>query len=544
MSYLVYARKYRPEKFRAVSGQEHVTRTLSNAIRSERVAHAYLLTGPRGVGKTSIARIFAKALNCEKGLNPEPCLTCRNCKEITAGTSLAVREIDGASHNSVDNVRELIESFRSLSPPGYRYKVYIIDEVHMLSTSAFNALLKSLEEPPPQTVLIFATTEAHKIPDTVLSRCQRFDLRTLPAETIVKRLDEIAQAEKLSIAPGALQMVARLARGSLRDAQSLLDRVVAFSGDETISPELAGIALGTASIQALRDLARSILQRDVANSLEILRSVFSVGADPTNICNELAETFRELLLVKFGDASCCQELGLEPSLVEDLRNSTQAVHPFDLQDLATVARSGLDLALRSQYTELALEALVIRLASREPITKLSEILQERREAAKGEGSSASKQKGMRAPSAQKKVSSEDSTKTGGDADFSSFLEHLAHNTSRILAEQLKLASVEVFQVPLLRLRLPRHLALSFEKVGEKSRIEDALKEYTPGSDWTVEIVPGQDSGGAEPGSIVHSRSESERSAREKTTGNILSHPKMKSITKMFPGSEIEIGEQE
>ena len=179
MSYLVLARKYRPSVFASVSGQEHVTRTLANALKRDKVVHAYLFTGPRGVGKTSVSRILSKAINCQNPKDAEPCLECVTCKEIGAATSLAVREIDGASHNSVENVRDLMDSFKSLPPPGYKRKIYIIDEVHMLSISAFNALLKSLEEPPPHTVFILATTDVHKIPETVISRCQRHDFRAL-----------------------------------------------------------------------------------------------------------------------------------------------------------------------------------------------------------------------------------------------------------------------------------------------------------------------------------------------------------------------------
>ncbi|MCB0337324.1 MAG: DNA polymerase III subunit gamma/tau, partial [Bdellovibrionales bacterium] len=199
MSYLVIARKYRPGTFEAVLGQEHVTRTLANSIKRDRIAHAYVFAGPRGVGKTSSARVLAKALNCEHGPTDSPCGECAPCKDIAEGRCLAVREIDGASHNSVDNVRELIDSFRSLPPPGCRYKVYIIDEVHMLSTSAFNALLKSLEEPPPHTVFILATTELHKIPETVLSRCQRHDFRPMSIQAIEGNLRAVAEAEQISI---------------------------------------------------------------------------------------------------------------------------------------------------------------------------------------------------------------------------------------------------------------------------------------------------------------------------------------------------------
>ena len=213
MSYLVLARKYRPAGFNSVSGQEHVTRTLSNAIKLDKVVHAFLFTGPRGVGKTSVSRILSKALNCQNPHETEPCQECASCKEIGQGNSLAVREIDGASHNSVDNVRELVDSFKTLPPPGYKYKVYIIDEVHMLSISAFNALLKSLEEPPPNTVFILATTEVHKIPDTVISRCQRHDFRALAIGSIEARLKEICQFEGIEAEQEAITLVARLSDG-------------------------------------------------------------------------------------------------------------------------------------------------------------------------------------------------------------------------------------------------------------------------------------------------------------------------------------------
>ncbi len=229
MSYLVFARKWRPQFFSEVIGQKHVTKTLQNAISSERIGHAFLLTGSRGVGKTSVARILAKALNCKDGPATEPCNDCPACTGITNGSSVDVLEIDGASNTGVDDVRELRENARYL-PAQSRRKIYIIDEVHMLSNSAFNALLKTLEEPPTHVVFIFATTEPHKIPETILSRCQRFDFRRIPLQEILNQLKKVVQKEGVQISEQSLLVLCREAEGSMRDAQSLLDQVISFAG--------------------------------------------------------------------------------------------------------------------------------------------------------------------------------------------------------------------------------------------------------------------------------------------------------------------------
>lgn len=294
MSYLVLARKYRPPAFEGVAGQAQVTKALQNAIVRGRVGHAYLFAGPRGVGKTSIARIFSKCLNCETGPTVTPCLTCSNCRDIAQGTSLSVREIDGASHNSVDNVRDLIESFRTLPPPGSQYKVYIIDEVHMLSTSAFNALLKSLEEPPPNTIFILATTELHKIPETVLSRCQRHTLRALPINLVEEELAKIANAESIQCEPGALRLIARLSDGSMRDAQSLLDRVSAYV-DTTLTEEETGRVLGVVGKQGLFKLSAAIIERDSATALLNIHDSFLQGVEPGVLLRDFAHHWRDLL---------------------------------------------------------------------------------------------------------------------------------------------------------------------------------------------------------------------------------------------------------
>jgi len=239
----VLARKWRPQVFEDVIGQEHITQTLVNAIRTDRLAHAYIFGGPRGVGKTSVARIFAKAINCAEGEPGIPCNQCRSCREITEGNSVDVQEIDGASNRGIDEIRELRENAKYM-PSASRYRIYIIDEVHMLTLPAFNALLKTLEEPPPHVKFIFATTESHKVPITILSRCQRFDFKRIPLPKIVAILTKICKHEDVQIGSTGLSMVAREAEGSMRDAESLLDQVIAFAGQTVLDsqiPEILGI---------------------------------------------------------------------------------------------------------------------------------------------------------------------------------------------------------------------------------------------------------------------------------------------------------------
>lgn len=296
MSYLVLARKWRPQAFDDVTGQEHVVRTLANAIAQNRVAHAFLLCGPRGVGKTTTARLLARALNCATGPTATPCGSCEPCREIVAGSSVDVVEIDGASNNGVDNVRELRETARYL-PQRDRHKVFIIDEVHMLSVAAFNALLKTLEEPPPHVKFIFATTDPQKLPDTILSRCQRHNFRRIPASSMVARLREIADAEKVSISDRALSLIARQADGGMRDALSLLDQLLASSGD-TVEDAAVEEALGLVDRTVVHSLAGALLGRDGKSLVETLQAVYDRGVDPRRLCEELAWHVRDLIYVR------------------------------------------------------------------------------------------------------------------------------------------------------------------------------------------------------------------------------------------------------
>jgi DNA polymerase III subunit gamma/tau len=294
VSYRVFARKYRPQAFDEVVGQEHITRTLQNAITSGRVAQAYLFVGPRGIGKTSTARILAKALNCVEGPTATPCGKCDACLEIAEGRSLDVLEIDGASNNGVENIRELRDN-AAYSPARGPYKIYLIDEVHMLTPGAFNALLKTLEEPPEHVKFIFATTEAQKVPATITSRCQRFDLRRISAEAIRKHLLLIADREKILLEEAAAELIARGAEGSLRDAESMLDQCVAFCGDKVTSQDVMAV-FGFTSREAVTALVGRILDRDAAGGLKVVAEQSDSGKDLSRLLGDLIGQVRDLLI--------------------------------------------------------------------------------------------------------------------------------------------------------------------------------------------------------------------------------------------------------
>lgn len=341
MSYLVLARKWRPQTFADLIGQEHVSQTLANAIRSGRVHHAFLFTGARGVGKTSAARIFAKALNCETGMTAEPCNQCPSCLEIAEGNGTDVLEIDGASNTGVDDIRELRENIRYL-PSRSRFKIFIIDEVHMLSVNAFNALLKTLEEPPAHAKFIFATTEPHKIPVTILSRCQRFDFRKIGLARVVERLRQIVDAEGIEIGDAALAMIARRGEGSMRDSLSALDQVIAFCGDKVAEDEVRGL-LGFIDRRLLYETFAALISRDCPRLVDLVRKVDDLGYSCRQFCRDLAEYSRGLILCRLLE---------NPGDALDVTTEELA----DLEELA--ARSTLEDLQRMQGVLLKLEAEV------------------------------------------------------------------------------------------------------------------------------------------------------------------------------------------
>jgi len=371
MSYLVLARKLRPQNFDEVVGHKSLTQTLKNAIRMNRVPHALLFCGPRGVGKTTMARLLAKALNCDKGPSPDPCENCSACRQITQGTHLDVLEIDGASNTSVEDVRQLRESVQ-YRPSSARYKVYIIDEVHMLSKSAFNALLKTLEEPPEHVFFIFATTEPYKVPQTIQSRCQRFDFRRIQLQAAVSRLQKIAQSEGIKVSDKGLRLLARQADGSMRDAISLLDQAVSFAGKEIADESLTEL-LATVDRRHLFNLSEALLRANPRAALEILDQVYQHGYDLKQFHKELVDHMRDLLVVKLVDEpASLLELG-EDELAEMKKQAAMATEEAISLIFEILLKAEEKLA-RSEYPKVVMEFSLMKCASLKPMLKVEELI--------------------------------------------------------------------------------------------------------------------------------------------------------------------------
>jgi DNA polymerase III subunit gamma/tau len=382
MSYLVLARKWRPQRFEDLVGQDHVSKTLGNAIVSGRVAHAFLFTGVRGVGKTTSARILAKALNCvgptedpkhgpDYGPTISPCLRCAPCLEIAQGTDMDVREIDGASYNGVDEVRKLQDSL-PYRPARDRYKIFIVDEVHMLSQNAWNAFLKTLEEPPAHVKFIFATTEVHKVPVTILSRVQRFDFKLISTQTIAARLREVLQAEKIEADDAAISIVAREAAGSMRDAMSVLDQVIAWGENQLLGSEVARV-LGVASHSVLYDLTSALLGGDAARCLSIVADLANQGYDIAHVARDLLALLRNLVVAKVVKEPDSL-LDLPDAEAADIKRLAAGADGDDLTRLYHGFSQGFDEVLRSERPRASLEMLLVRMARRPPLLPLDDLL--------------------------------------------------------------------------------------------------------------------------------------------------------------------------
>ena len=550
-----------------------MTRTLANALKRDKVVHAYLFTGPRGVGKTSVSRILSKAINCQNPQDAEPCLECPTCLEIGAGTSLAVREIDGASHNSVENVRDLMDSFKSLPPPGYKRKIYIIDEVHMLSISAFNALLKSLEEPPPHTVFILATTDVHKIPETVISRCQRHDFRALSMTTIETRLREVCEAEKIDADAESLKLVARMADGSMRDAQTLLDRVQSFCQGAITATETSR-ALGTVDQRILFELAQAIVARDTATVLGRASEIFATGIDPSTLLREFVHFWREVFVAKLGGESALIGLGLGKDASVELLRLVSSLEATDVQDLWDVAREGADRALRSAHPRYGFEALVARMATRQPVAEIGAIIghlvsggEDRKGGSsasqRGVASSAPAQTAPRAATVAPRAPAAAPTQSSsvvpahsvpshsvpapaapaaggsiaGSAGFvwEDIVAFAAATTGRVLVENLKRLRPTRCEVGVFEAVGPEFTATSLMR--EKDKVSEIFNQYLDkqGAErpraWKIVIQKGHGAVEVSTAEKAHARAQGER--------ELQGHPAVQSLQKIFPGSKVE-----
>ena len=379
--YIVLARKYRPQRFSDVAGQTVIVQTLQNALRSGRLAHAFLFSGPRGVGKTTVARLLARALNCQKGVADEPCGECESCREVAEGCSLDVLEIDGASNNKVEEARQLRETVR-YAPARDRYRVFIIDEVHMLSVAAFNALLKTLEEPPPHIKFVFATTEIHKIPATILSRCQHYEFRRLSREEITAQIAGVCKQEEMKVEARALDLIARSAGGSLRDALSALDQVAARCGNEVKEADARSV-LGLIPDERVLGIFEAAASQDLAALLCISREIFEEGCDPARFCEEILAQARDLLVQKLSPQAGEQGDWVGVAQAEDRQRLAERLTPEQLVRLFQLFFD-LEQHLRgASLPQVLLEMVCVKLVHLADLRPIEEILAELRSGRSG-----------------------------------------------------------------------------------------------------------------------------------------------------------------
>jgi DNA polymerase III subunit gamma/tau len=514
--YRVLARKYRPQRFTELIGQDAMVQTLGNAIKRDRLAHAFLMTGVRGVGKTSTARLIAKALNCEKGPTIDPCGACEPCVAIAEGRHIDVIEMDAASNTGVDDVREIIEAVR-YSAVSARYKVYIIDEVHMLSKNAFNALLKTLEEPPPHVKFLFATTEIQKVPVTVLSRCQRFDLRRIPADTLARHFAEIAKAEGIAAEPEALALIARAAEGSARDGLSILDQAIAHAdmeGDGTVTADQLRAMLGLSDRGAIRRLFGLILSADAPGALAMLDEQNDLGVEPGAVLKGLLETCHATTVAKSGAP-------LDPSQSEEERSayadwSTKLSFAL-LHRLWQMLLKGHDEVMRATDPKLAADMALLRVIHASSLPDPTDFI---RKFDGWEGVGPTSRSAAPSP-----TSAPTSATPLGPASFEEMVTALETSGKHVLGDQLRREFGLVrFAPPALVIRPLRPQS----DPQYQTKLAIAVREAF-GSQWSVEITET---------TAAPSLAEQEVAREQAARDAVLATPIIKAALEAFPEAEL------
>ncbi|HMB16829.1 MAG TPA: DNA polymerase III subunit gamma/tau [Pelovirga sp.] len=562
MSYLVLARKWRPQLFDDLVGQEHVSQTLKNAISTDRVHHAFLFTGARGVGKTSAARIFAKALNCQQGITTTPCGTCSSCVEITSGHGIDVLEIDGASHNGVDDIRELRDAVRYLPSQG-RYKIVIIDEVHMLSNSAFNALLKTLEEPPAHVKFIFATTEPHKIPVTILSRCQRFDFKKISIAAVQARLRFIAGEEGITISDIGLAAVARHGGGSMRDALSAFDQVIACCGNE-VTDELVQQILGQVSSQLLLDTLSAIVARNPQQLLTLVAQVDDLGHSFRQFCQQLVALVRGLVILKV-IAEPGELLDVSEGELTELRRLAEP-RPLDefQRILAFLLRTETELAT-SSYSRLTMEVALVKLATLPTGIDVATLIQRLESLEKkllarvdyaapapvtnptvGETRGAAPAPVSASPATDlppeppplpeepdEKKSDAQPAEEQSAGSWAGLVEFVKSRRRPRISSLLEQANLLTLELPLLRISMPaKFYGLADSEM--QQNLQGLAAEYFSAA-VKIEIIKGAN-GEPQPPSLHEERERQESDRQRKLRENALEHPLVKSAVEIFGGN--------
>jgi DNA polymerase-3 subunit gamma/tau len=512
--YRVLARKYRPQRFNELIGQDAMVQTLGNAIKRDRIAHAFLLTGVRGVGKTSTARLMAKALNCEHGPTIDPCGVCEACVAITEGRHIDVVEMDAASNTGVDDVREIIEAVR-YSAVSARYKVYIIDEVHMLSKNAFNALLKTLEEPPPHVKFLFATTEINKVPITVLSRCQRFDLRRIPADVLASHFGGIAKAEEAEIEDEALALIARAAEGSVRDGLSILDQAIAHAGAEgggVVTGTQVREMLGLSDRGAIRRLFGLVLSGDAMAALNALADQRDLGVEPLAVLKGLLDVCHTTTLAKVGKQADPSQSSEE---ADAIRGWAQSLSFVLLHRLWQMLLKGHDEVSRASNPGEAADMAILRIIHASQLPDPGDLA---RRIENGEGFAA-------ASSAQAQAHTATGPTASLPADFAAMIKLLERSGKMLMGQQLHdYVGLVDYAPPLLKLQPVRPLPADFAR-----DLAAALKQATSAT-WTVELTSAPE---AAP-SLLQQQQAAEDAARDA----ILAEPMVKAVLEHFPEAEL------